>query len=207
MSIQTVIVPAEAQDAIEQALKYLRADGLVAFPTDTVYGVGCQAFSAKAIKAIYQAKQRPMEKAIPILIGSSDDLEKVTSQIPPLASRLAARFWPGPLTLVLPKHPDLPMNISEGPTVGVRVPDHPIARRLLQAAGPLAVTSANLSGKESPRTVQQVLGQLSGRIHLVLDGGETPGGVPSTVVNPLGGDVVILRQGPVSREEMLSLLA
>ena len=207
MSFRTAIVLAEAQDAIEQALACLNKDGLVAFPTDTVYGVGCQAFSADAIKSIYQAKQRPIEKAIPILIGSSDDLEKVTSQIPPLASRLAARFWPGPLTLVLPKHPDLPMIISDGPTVGVRVPDHPIARRLLQAAGPLAVTSANLSGKESPRTAQQVLEQLSGRIHLVLDGGGTPGGVPSTVVNPLDGDLVILRQGPISREEMLALLA
>lgn len=206
MRIQTLTVHAEAQDAIAQALERLRADGLVAFPTDTVYGVGCQAFSANAIQAIYQAKRRPVEKAIPVLIGSGDDLEKVTSQIPPLASRLAARFWPGPLTLVLPKHPDLPAIISEGPTVGVRVPDHPVARRLLQAAGPMAVTSANLSGQESPRTAQEVLRQLSGRIHLVLDGGETPGGVPSTVVNPLGGDLVILRQGPISREEMLSLL-
>ena len=206
MRIQTLTVHAEAQDAIAQALERLRADGLVAFPTDTVYGVGCQAFSANAIQAIYQAKRRPVEKAIPVLIGSGDDLEKVTSQIPPLASRLAARFWPGPLTLVLPKHPDLPAIISEGPTVGVRVPDHPVARRLLQAAGPMAVTSANLSGQESPRTAQEVLRQLSGRIHLVLDGGETPGGEPSTVVNPLGGDLVILRQGPISREEMLSLL-
>jgi L-threonylcarbamoyladenylate synthase len=206
MKIQTELIPAEVDGAILHAIEILHSDGLVAFPTDTVYGVGCLAFNARAVENIYKAKKRPMDKAIPILIGSSEDLGKVAVQIPPPAARLVARYWPGPLTLVLPKHPDLPDVISDKPTVGVRVPDHPIARQLLQSAGPMAVTSANLSGRESPRTADQVLEQLGGRIHLILDGGETPGGMPSTVVNCLGGEPMILRQGPISQKDIQFLL-
>ena len=205
--MKTTILFAANEDAISQALEILNQGGLVAFPTDTVYGVGALAFNAPAVESIYAAKDRPVEKAIPILIGGPEDLDKVTTDIPPIAAKLATRFWPGPLTLVVPKHPDLPDVVSTAPTVGVRVPDHPVARALLRAAGPMAVTSANISGEASPRTAGEVSRQLSGRIPLILDGGETPGGIPSTVVNCLGTEPVILREGPVTLKDIQFVLA
>ena len=203
----TQIVSATQADAIQQALEILRAGGLVAFPTDTVYGVGALAFDAVAVESIYPAKDRPVEKAIPILIGGIEDLDKVAVDVPLIAANLAARFWPGPLTLVVPKHPNLPKVVSATPTVGVRVPDHPVARALLTAAGPMAVTSANISGQASPRTAEEVIRQLNERIPFVLDGGETPGGIPSTVVNCLGTEPVILREGPVTKKEIQFVLS
>jgi L-threonylcarbamoyladenylate synthase len=205
--MKTTILFAANGDAISHALEILNRGGLVAFPTDTVYGVGALAFNAPAVESIYAAKDRPIEKAIPILISGPEDLDKVTADVPPIAAKLAARFWPGPLTLVVPKHPDLPDVVSTAPTVGVRVPDHPLARALLRAAGPMAVTSANISGEANPRTAEEVSRQLNGRIPLILDGGETPGGIPSTVVNCLGTEPVILREGPVTLKDIQFVLA
>ena len=205
--METIILPTNRDDTISRALEVLKRGGLVAFPTDTVYGVGARAFNATAVESIYAAKDRPVEKAIPILIGGPEDLDKVTADIPPTAAKLAARFWPGPLTLVVPKHPDLPDVVSAAPTVGVRVPDHPVARALLYAAGPMAVTSANISGEPSPKTAEEVSRQLNGRIPLILDGGDTPGGIPSTVVNCLGTEPVILREGPVTLKDIQFVLA
>lgn len=202
--MNTEILSANDPRAIPRALEILQAGGLVAFPTDTVYGLGCLAFNQTAIELIYIAKDRPLEKAIPILIADADDLDKIADAVPARARRLAFRFWPGPLTLILPKRVDLPAAVSATATVGVRVPDHEVARALLRAAGPMAVSSANLSGQESPRTVREVIRQLNGRIPLVLDGGETRGGVPSTVVDVTGAEPVILRAGPVTFEQIKS---
>ncbi len=202
--MRTEILLADNPLAIPRALEILHAGGLVAFPTDTVYGLGCLAFDQAAIESIYVAKDRPLEKAIPILIADVDDLDRVVRDLPERARRLAFRFWPGPLTLVLPKRVDLPAAISATDTVGVRVPDNDIARTLLRAAGPMAVTSANFSGRENPRTVSEVIRQLDGRIPLVLDGGETRGGVPSTVADVSGAEPVILREGPITLEQIKS---
>lgn len=202
--MKTEILSADHPRALPCALEILKAGGLVAFPTDTVYGLGALAFDQAAIESLYPAKDRPPEKAIPILIAGAENLEEVADPIPMLARRLAERFWPGPLTIVLPKHPNLPAAVSATETVGVRVPDHEIARALLRAAGPMAVTSANLSGRESPRTAEEAMRQLNGRIPLVLDGGETPGGVPSTVVDISGAEPAILRAGPISLEQIKS---
>jgi L-threonylcarbamoyladenylate synthase len=204
--MQTQLLPASSNDTLPRALAVLNAGGLVAFPTDTVYGVGTLAFDGKAIETIYVAKDRPAEKAIPVLIGDADDLEKVAASIPDSAYKLAARFWPGPLTILVPKRADLPHSISVTPTVGVRVPDHETARALLRAAGPMAVTSANISGSQNPVTADEVLEQLSGRIPLIIDGGRTPGGVPSTLVDCTAPDIQVLREGPVTLEELLSAL-
>lgn len=204
--MNTRLIPATSRDAIILAIEVLQRGGLVAFPTDTVYGVGALAFDGEAIRSIYTAKDRPVEKAIAILLGGSETLDKVTAKIPPIAAKLAARWWPGPLTLVVPKHPLLPDVVSDLPTVGVRVPDHPVAQDLLRAAGPMAVSSANISGQENPKTADDVMRQLGGRIHLVLDGGGTPGGVPSTVVDCTGVEPIILREGPVTLNELLKTL-
>jgi L-threonylcarbamoyladenylate synthase len=203
---KTELLLAEASKTIRRALEVLQAGGLVAFPTDTVYGVGCLAFNAAAAECLYAAKDRPAAKAIPVLLGSVDDLARVALEVTPAAARLAAHFWPGPLTLVLPKHPDIPEAVSAGGTVGVRLPDHAFARCLLQLAGPLAVSSANRSGQPSPTTAAEVLEQLGGRVALVIDGGRTPGGVPSSVVDCVGVDVQVLRVGPISPQQILAVL-
>lgn len=200
--METRRISVDDVDAIDEALLVLRHGGLVSFPTDTVYGLAGELFSSDSIERIYQAKDRESTKAIPVLIGSVDQLARVTTEIGKKAWLLAETYWPGALTLVVPKHPDLPANLSTQPTVGVRMPDHPFALALLQASGPLAVTSANLSGQASPQTAEDVLSQLCGRIELVVDGGRTPGGTPSTVVDCTGAEPVILRQGPISAEEI-----
>jgi L-threonylcarbamoyladenylate synthase len=202
--MNTEIIP-DSHEAIQKALTILHTGGLVAFPTDTVYGVGALAFDDNAIRSIYVAKDRPVEKAIPILIADLEDMEKVGMNIPQTTYKLAARFWPGPLTCVIPKRPTLPESVSATSTVGVRVPDHEVARALLRAAGPMAVTSANLSGAQSPSTAEEVYAQLNGRIPLIIDGGRTPGGVPSTVVDCSTDEIKILREGPISWAELLSV--
>jgi L-threonylcarbamoyladenylate synthase len=205
--MNTSVLSADSPNAIQEALAVLNKGGLVAFPTDTVYGVGALAFDGRAVEAIYIAKDRPIEKAIPVLIGDTADMEKVGADIPEIAYRLAFRFWPGPLTLVIPKKPTLPEAVSAIATVGVRVPDHEAARVLLRAAGPMAVTSANISGQPSPSAAEEVLAQLGGRIDLILDGGITPGGVPSTVVDCTAADLKILRDGPITLEAIRSKLS
>ncbi len=204
--IETLTLLADDPLTISRALAILAQGGLVAFPTDTVYGVGGLAFDPHAIQEIYQVKGRSIEKAIPILVGAPEQLPLVAPELNPLARRLAERFWPGPLTLVVPKHPGLPPELSIYPTVGVRMPDHPVALALLQRSGPLAVTSANLSGQASATTAEEVKQQLGGRIALVLDGGRTPGGLPSTVVDCSGLRPNLLRPGPISLEEILAAL-
>jgi L-threonylcarbamoyladenylate synthase len=186
----------------------LRAGQLVAFPTDTVYGVGAVIWDARAVGKLYEAKLRPADKAIPVLLADTSELFLVASDPSRDALCLAERFWPGPLTLVVPRAESVPDEVTAGgASVAVRVPDHDLARALIRAAGaPLATTSANLSGCPSPVTAQEVVAQLGGRIPLVLDGGACPGGAASTVVDLTGPVPVILRPGPVGMQEILSTL-
>jgi L-threonylcarbamoyladenylate synthase len=201
--MNTEILSTNQKDAIPRATQFLRQGGLVAFPTDTVYGVGASIDKPEAIKRIYQVKGRGSQKAIPVLLASAAAMSDVVHPLPPTIMRLAEWFWPGPLTIVVPKHPNLPGEISATPTVGVRIPDHPVALALLSAAGPLAVTSANRSGGPNSTTAASVRSYLGGKIDLILDGGETPGGMPSTVVELRGDEVIVLREGPVQMEQIL----
>jgi L-threonylcarbamoyladenylate synthase len=204
--MKTEIIPASSPHALEIAINQLQNGELVVFPTDTVYGLAARAFDPEAIDRLFLVKGRESVKAIPILLGKLSQLPQVTGRIGPLASRLAQRFWPGPLTLVVLGHPGLPANLSPQRTVGVRMPDHPVALALLRQTGPLAVTSANLSGGESTTTAQEVFDQLAGRIPLILDGGRTPGGTPSTVVDCTGDEPVILRSGPITLDKLRDAL-
>lgn len=204
--MDTQVLTADTPGALDQALQVLRSGGLVAFPTDTVYGLGALAFDDQAARSIYAAKGRTPEKAIPVLLADVDALYLVADEVPSMALRLASRFWPGPLTLVVRKNRRIPAAVSVTDTVGIRVPDHDLARLLLRAAGPMAVTSANASGGASPSTAAEVLIQLTGRLPLILDGGRTPGGVPSTVVDCTGTEPTLLRAGPVSIEEIRQAL-
>lgn len=205
--MDTRVIDAEAPEAIEAALQVLRQGGLVAFPTDTVYGLGALAFYESAVQAIYAAKGRAEEKAIPVLIGDISDVDKVALDLPQKARRLAERFWPGPLTLVVRKQDMVPAAVSADGTVGVRVPHHRVATALLQVTGPMAVTSANISGEASPCTAEEVLAQLGGRIDLIINGGRTPGGIPSTVVDCTREGLPILRAGPINPEQIDAALA
>jgi L-threonylcarbamoyladenylate synthase len=204
--MKTEVLSIEHPQAIQRALELLRAGRLVAFPTDTVYGLAALVTDRQAIDLIFQAKERSPSKAIAVLIGEISQLSLVTPGLSTAALRLAARFWPGALTLVVTSLPGLPDNLSPTPTIGVRMPDHAFTRRLLTQSGPLATTSANLSGGPNPRNAQEVLNQLEGRVALVLDGGDSAGGVPSTVVDCTAAKLTILREGAISASEIAGLL-
>ena len=205
--MKTEILSADHPSAIPHTLDVLNHGGLVVFPTDTVYGLAALPFQAQFIERLYVVKGRSSHKAIGILLGNQAHLSQVTSGMNPMAARLAQAFWPGQLTLVVARHPSLPQILSPDETIGVRMPDHPLALALLRQSGPLAVTSANLSGRENTLTAQEVFDQLRGRIHLVLDGGRVPGGVPSTVVDCTGDQPIILRNGPITLEAIQATLA
>jgi L-threonylcarbamoyladenylate synthase len=205
--MQTKILSIQEAGGLAAALAVLTGGGLAAFPTDTVYGLGAMAFDENAVGLLYDVKERGAEKAIPVLIGDFSQLERVTAGVTMMAAKLARRFWPGPLTIVLPRHPSIPDAVTLLPKVGVRIPNFAPTQELLRLTGPLAVTSANISGQGSPSTAIGVEAQLGGRIPLILDGGATPGGRPSTVVDCTKSQPVILREGPVSLEEILQALA
>ncbi len=201
------VIQAFAPEAIARALEVLRGGGLVAFPTDTVYGVGAMAFDPAAIERIFAAKGRDTTKALPILLAEQAGLAEVAQALPPEVLRLAGSFWPGPLTLVVHKLAAVPMVVSRDGTVGVRVPDHPIALALLRESGPLAATSANRSGAADPLTADDVVEGLGDRVDLILDGGRAPGGRPSTVVDCTVSPPSLIREGPISLAAILAVLA
>jgi L-threonylcarbamoyladenylate synthase len=186
----------------------LQDGGLVAFPTDTVYGLGALIWNEASIIRIYAAKERPREKAIPILVSGVDEARRLVGELPPIAEALVHRFWPGPLTLVVPCGDRLPHGITSGTgTVALRAPRHLVTLRLLETIGqPLAVTSANRSGAADPLTAEDVLAQLGGRIDAVLDGGQCPGGRPSTVLSAAVEPPQVLRSGPIGLSELSEAL-
>ena len=182
--------------ALDQALALLRASEPIAFPTDTVYGVGAAVLDPAAVLRLYAVKRRPLAQAIPVLIADQSDLTLVATEVTPLAWRLT-RLWPGGLTLVVAAAPHLPAELLAGGTsVAVRLPDHDWLRALMRRLGaPLAATSANIPGGRDPQTAAEVVEQLGDALPLVLDGGPTPGPVPSTIVDCTGARPRRLRGG------------
>jgi L-threonylcarbamoyladenylate synthase len=202
------LIEASAHASIERAAEVLRGGGLVAFPTETVYGLGARADSAEAVRRIFLAKGRPPGNPLIVHVRSAEDAALLCASWPEEAERLASAFWPGPLTLIAARRPDRVASeaAAGGPTVGIRVPAHPIARALLDACGlPVAAPSANQSTSISPTTADHVMKSLGGRIDMVLDGGPTGYGIESTIVDVTTNPVVILRHGaiPLSAIEAL----
>jgi len=199
--VVTEVLSAAEPGAVGRAVELLGRGELVAFPTDTVYGVGADAFRPEAVARLFGAKLRPADKPIALLIAPEYDLRQLARDVPPEAEALARRFWPGGLTLVLQRAPAIPDAVTVGgPTVGVRVPDHPVALAVIRGFGaPVAATSATLSGQSSPLAAEDVVRQLAGRIPLVIDGGRCPGGVESTVLDLTTPVPTIRRKGAVSK--------
>jgi L-threonylcarbamoyladenylate synthase len=195
-------------DVIDEAAAIIRHGGLVAFPTETVYGLGASGLDAAAVSRIFEAKDRPPTDPLILHLRGSDQIALVAREVPPMAASLAARFWPGPLTLILPKQSVVPSVVTAGlGTVGVRVAAHPVARALIAAAGvPIAAPSANRFSRPSPTRAEHVLADLDGRIDLVLDAGPTEIGVESTVLDVTTSPPRILRPGGVSVEMLREML-
>lgn len=191
------------QQTIARAADLLLSGQLVAFPTDTVYGVAAVGSLPSAVARLYVAKGRPPDKAVPILLADIDELDTVVSEISDLVRQLVDQFWPGGLTLVLPKSNLVPSDVSPSQSVAVRLPDLDLTRQIIAAVGtPLAVTSANRSGQSSPCTASEVMDQLGGRIAAVVDGGRCPGGVPSTILDCTADHPELLRAGAISVEAL-----
>lgn len=204
--MKTDVLSAHHPVAYTHAIDVLTHGGLVAFPTDTIYGLATMLTDADVVDRLYIAKGRSTERVIAILIGKVSDMYQFVEGVTDKTERLIERFWPGPLTIIMKSRATLPENLAPAGQVGVRMPNHPVALRLLREAGPLAVTSASLTGRPFASTAQEVLDQLKGRIHLVLDGGPTPGYIPSTIVDFTNKQAEVLREGPISRQEIKEIL-
>jgi L-threonylcarbamoyladenylate synthase len=209
---KTRIITINAQnpegEKIREAAEIIKRGGLVAFPTETVYGLGGNALDEHAAERIYSAKGRPQDNPLIVHIQSIDDLENIVEGIPKEAERLMKVFWPGPLTILFRKKPVIPAGTTAGlDTVAVRMPAHRVALELIKAAGvPIAAPSANISGKPSPTCAEDVYEDLYGKIDMILDGGTCPVGVESTVLDLSGPAPLILRPGGLTKEELENIL-
>ncbi len=196
--------PSYIQQQVERGISILKSGGLVAFPTDTVYGVGAASYLYRAVERIYQVKERPQDMALPLLLADISQITEVAHSVPPVAWLLVDNFLPGALTLILYKSKSVPDIITGGGiTVAVRIPAHSIPVALAEGLGsPIVGTSANLSGKPSSLTADDVYSQFGDKLDLVIDGGRCPGGRESTIVDVTGETPVVLREGAISREEL-----
>ena len=204
MPATRIIPPSQLDTAID----ILREGGLVVFPTDTVYGVAALARDAAAVAAIYRAKQRPSNMPIPVMVGDPMAVSEIAIPAPGFRD-LADAFWPGPLTIILPRRATLPDIVTAGgDTVALRIPDHPLVLALLRILNePLAVTSANRSGHPPALTADDARVQLDGRVEAIIDGGPAPGGLPSTIIDLTRTPPQILRRGPVTEAQIRAILA
>lgn len=193
--------------AIAEAAAILRHGGTVAFPTETVYGLGANALDAEAVAKIFTAKQRPSWDPLIVHVSDTAMLHRIAADVPANAARLMDAFWPGPLTLLVSRGPDVPAAVTAGrPLVGVRMPAHPVAHALIAAAGvPIAAPSANTFGRTSPTQARHVAEDLEGRIDAILDSGETTHGLESTVVEASGDRCVVYRPGVITLEQILEV--
>lgn len=193
----------DIEEQVERGVAILRRGGIVAFPTDTVYGLGVSAYNEPAVKRLYRLKQRPEARPLPILVADMVQMAEVAGVLSPVARKLADSFLPGALTLVLPRSARVPDVITGGKTVAVRIPAHPVAIALIRGLGlPIVGTSANLSGRPSALTAEEVYSQFGDRLGLVIDGGRCLGSRESTIVDVTGAKPRVLREGAISRQQL-----
>ncbi len=194
----------DIQQQVENGISILKQGGIVAFPTDTVYGLGASANNRQAVERVYKVKERPRNMALPLLLADTSQITNVAESVPPIAWLLIRSFLPGALTIVLHKSSSVPDIITAGGvTVAVRIPAHPVPVALAQGLGtPIVGTSANLSGRSSPLTADEVYAQFGDKVDLVIDGGKCLGGRESTVVDVTGKTPVVLREGAIPKEEI-----
>ena len=206
--VKGAILSASDAQSIRLAGRIITSGGLVAFPTETVYGLGCDAMNAEAAAKVFEAKQRPQFDPLIVHIADLTQLEMVIASLPAVGQQLIDAFWPGPLTLVLPKQPAIPDLITAGlSTVAVRMPNHPVAQSLIREAGtPIAAPSANLFGYVSPTTAQHVAAGLGSTVDLILDDGPCPIGVESTIVSLAGSQPELLRPGSITIEQLSAVI-
>jgi len=191
----------------KQAVEILKKGGIVAYPTDTVYGLGADPLNKRAVDRIYRVKKRPYNQPLPLLLADKSDLSKVAGVLPDIVWKLAGRFWPGGLTLVLKKSSWVPGFVTAGgDSIAVRVPNHDVPIALAQGLGsPIIGTSANISGKPSPITANEAREQLGKEVDLIIDGGRCPGGIDSTVLDVSGQVPVLIREGAIPGAEIAKL--
>jgi len=184
---------------LDHAVEILREGGVVAYPTETFYGLGVDAKNEKAVERLFSIKGRDFRNPVPVIIGDASDLDQAVTEIPFIGRELIGRFWPGPLTLIFPAAPSIPSRLTAGSgKIGIRVSSHPIARLLSRKlAGPLTSTSANRSGQKECITAQEVMEKIGDDLDLIIDGGETPGGKGSTILDITRTPPVVLRAGVI----------
>ena len=191
------------QEQVKKGVKILKAGGIVAFPTDTVYGLGADAFNSKAVERIYEVKNRPRHMSFPLLISDLSQISTIAAPASQVALFLAKHFWPGGLTLILLKTASLPTYLANQSTIAVRIPNHPIPLALIQGLGrPIIGTSANISGKLNNLTIGKVKQQLGDKVDLIIDAGKCPNESESTIVDVTGEMPAILRQGIIPKHEI-----
>jgi L-threonylcarbamoyladenylate synthase len=193
------------EQALEKSIEILITGGLVVFPTDTIYGLAAKFDNLSAIQKIYNVKDRDQTKALAVLVGNISQVDEVSDEIPPIAKRLMEKFWPGALTIVLRKRKEIVTPLSQDDSIGIRIPDDRFVRVLSENIGPLATTSANKSGMPSTTNVTEVLEQIGDLVDLIIDGGESPGGVASTVVDCRNNRIEVLREGALTKNELLTM--
>lgn len=203
MSSEVYDTGADPEAAFAAAADAVRSGRVIVLPTDTVYGVGANAFSGEAVQALLDAKQRGRDMPPPVLVAEVDMVPALARDVDERVTALAGAFWPGALTLVLRAHHSLRLDLGDRTdSIAVRVPDHPFTRELLRRTGPLAVSSANVSGRDAALTVADAVDQLGDSIAVYLDAGEMSGPVPSTIVDLTGPDARVLREGRITAEEL-----
>lgn len=205
--METLIIRDVTNEALKKTGELIRCGGIVAFPTETVYGLGASAYDDKAVKKIYEAKGRPSDNPLIVHIADVCDVEKVAREVPEVAKKILDKFAPGPFTIILKKRMDISDTVTAGlDTVGVRIPSHPVAREFIRAAGvPIAAPSANLSGKPSPTREKHVIHDMNGRVDAIICGGESSVGVESTIIDLTQDVPTILRPGGITLDDIIKV--
>ena len=194
----------EIKTALKAAADVLLRGGVAAIPTDTVYGFAALVHDEKAIERLYRIKERSQNKSIAVLLGDAIQAHEVAHEFPAKAQRLADKYWPGALTIIIRKKTGLPADLTSNDLVGLRIPDHEFTRDLIRLTGPLAVTSANISGQPPAKSIAEFTDELGDQLDIIIDGGPSRGGVPSSVINCDADPATILREGAISGKDLLS---